>query len=354
MSDNPVGVIVTVLVIGIVLLAGFQIIDAVGQQTDTEPSRVDVAQPLDGDSWVAIGDGHGTNETVVTSRGYALQLNGANDSYIRSDQEVDVASDDTWTVCTWVQVRDTAQTMTALSVDGRVLLGYNGTEGNWTGWYYDDGSSSSWRLSTNATNETDRFHQLCLWHDDTNELRLYVNATQEDSVADTSADNIEDAPVEGSNWNGSLEETRTFDDPLNQSQLSATVNQPNDPLANATRTARIMYDAGGGDTVHIWWSGAKATVSNGTWVDGFDGEELSRAGMLGGDYEWRSEGPQIRPTSDSTIADAPVVYVTYDRSSTSVTVMEDVAGALELANVLMVVLIAGIVITLLRLRAGGV
>lgn len=348
MAENPIAVVATVLTIAIALLIGIAVTDTIGQQTDTTPSAVSEIQPLDGTTWVNVDSAYGDNETVYQSRGNAVKLNGADDSYVKSNADVQIATDGNWTVCTWARVGNSSASMTALSVDGRVVLGYNGTAGNWTGWYYDDGSRSSWNLTADATNESRDLHQLCMVRDDP-ALRFYVNATREDSVPDTSASNVASAPVSSTNWNGTLEETRTFDDALTASQRNATVNQPNDPLTNATRTARMMYDAGAGRTVHIWWSNADATLSNGTWVSGFAGEEMQRAGIISdNDYRWRNEGPQIKPSAGGELDGAPVAYVDYDKASTSARVMNDIAGAYDLAGVIMIVLLAGVILGIVQ------
>lgn len=352
MSENPIAVVITVLTIGLAVLIGIAVTDTIGQQTDTTPTAVSDIQPLDGASWVNVDSAYGDNQTVYQSWGNAVKLNGANDSYVKSDQEVTIATDGNWTVCTWAKVNDMNSTMTALSVDGRVLLGYNGTTGNWTGWYYDDGSQSSWVVESNAENETESLHQLCMVRDEPR-IRFYVNATRTDSVSNTSAANVDSAGVASENWNGTVEETRTFDEALTASQRNATVNQPNDPLKNGTRTARMMYDAGSGNRVHIWWSDADATLSNGTWTSGFAGEKMDRAGpIMANDYRWNNEGPRIKPSEGGELDGAPVAYIDYDKASISARVMPDIASALELAPVILLVLLAGVILGIVqRFRA---
>jgi len=349
---TPADRVVIVLTIGIILLSATAVFGAFDTSTGDQVSAVDRTGgvvPLDGTEWATIADNNGENETVMETRGNAVQLNGAPDSEVRSDADLSLATDGNWTVCTWARARDTTAEMDVLSANGRIVLGYNGTATEWTLWYYDDASTSSWQLNASATTPGQGFYQLCAWQSN-DELRFYINATRRDRVANVSKANIREAPVNTSNWNGTVEETRVFDDALDASQRNATVSDPTAALPSANRSARVMYDAGSGSRVYVWFNGTDATLSNGSWVSGFDRVTVPESG-----YEWRRDGPEIRATSGSILDGAPVAWVDYDRYSSTGTAYERFFGqwtdAATMAGVVMlVVIVAGILAGVQRMN----
>jgi len=306
----------TVLQIALAVAVLGVAVGAVAQVGDENRSRVSVDQRLSGTDWATIGNYYGTNETVRRSQGYAIQLDGTPGSKYTVD-DITVATDERYTVCTWARVGNKTATMTALDVDGRLNLGYNGTTSNWTLWYYDDGSRSSFRLEASATNPDQGLTQLCGWLNDS-ELRFYVNASREGRVGNVSNASVAAAPVNATTWNGTLEETRTFDRPLNASWRNATYQQPNAPLPGADRTARIMFDQGAGDTEPVFWADATAQLQGHAWVQGHPAAVLDRDSLLSpGDYKWRTQGPEIRPVDSARLDGAPVAYVDYTKHVTN-------------------------------------
>lgn len=291
-----------------------------------------------------------TVHRVVESTGYAIELTGADDSYWQSTDSVDISSDSTWTVCVWASV-DAAgdaknRTMTALSVDGRVIIQYNGTDGNWSAWFYDDGSTNSYRVNVSAPNQPGNLTQVCAWHDGST-FAIYRNATR-GGTADTTKASIEDADLNASHWDGRQDEVRTFDEALNASQRNATYQQPVSPLANAARTGRIYFDSGAGTTEPIFFTAGSATLSNASWtLSGWDGAVLAK----GSDYavSGDGDGDGIRIFESSPVAEAPAVWVTY--SGTDAPLVYPVVGVLSpgigLLAVLGIVIVAVAVMKLL-------
>lgn len=244
--------------------------------------------------------------SVRDSQGNAVRLTGADDSYIQSQEDVDLASDDTWTVSTWAAVNSSAtgETMTAVSANARVIIEYNGSDSQWSAWYYKEGSRDSYRVNVSAPSPTD--YTLVTATANSTHFTIYRNTTQGE-VVDITTSSIEDATVEASNWDGTLDETRVFDDATNDSQQSDLHSNPVAPRKDRDRSARIMYDEGHGDTTAIYFTGARADVSNATWVDGLPGNDL----VEGTDYELDQEAGTITAVAGGKIDGAPVVWIEY-------------------------------------------
>lgn len=347
--------VVTALVIGIILLVGLTI---TGTVADVAPNsdashRADTVNLVGTSGYVEVvgKPGVGKHPDVVNSRGNAIQLSGANDSYIQSQQSVDVSSDETWTVATWAELNDSANlssTMTVLSVDGRLILRYNGTNQNWSAYYYDDSTTGSDIVEVDAPDPTNMTH-LAVTHDGTN-LTLHRNNAGM-NTAKTNDDSIATGDLEAQNLHGTLEETRTFDDVLSDSERQQLVDSPIKPLPDSNRTARIMFDQGSGTNEPIFYAGTTATLSNATWVDGFDGETMGRADVLGnGDYRWTEEGPELKAMDGGQLEHAPVAYVEHDFRGQVALATRDIAGAYNLASIIPILLIGGLVLTALRLK----
>lgn len=245
--------------------------------------------------------------SVNDSTGYAIQLSGAGDSYVRSDQNVSIASDDTWTVSTWARVSDGAanDTMTAISANGRVLIEYNGTTGNWSAWYYDDGSRDSYQVEVSAPNQPENLTLVTATSNGTH-FTIYANTTQGET-ADITSSSLEDSEINATNWAGTLEETKTYDDYTNLSEQQDLYDNPIAPKTDRNRTARLMYDEGSGSSTAIYFAGTTATISNGTWVNGLAGHELTE----GSDYEIDQSSGTITALEGGRIDGAPVVWIDY-------------------------------------------
>lgn len=342
-----------VLVIGIALTVGITIADSITSTTNEfeKDTFTQESVNIEGETgqWVDVRSGElGDNHTVFDSRGNAVRLAGTSDSYVQSDGSFEFATDANWTVATWARVNSSSgsENMTAVSLNGRVLVQYNGTDGNWSVWYFDDGSSDSWRANVSAPNQPGNYSLIVAQHNGTH-LTIYRNQTQGDVVNTSAGDNIAPIWVNSTNWHGSIDETRTFDSNITDSQRNSLFNNPIDPVDNK-RTGRLMYDAGTGTNVPIYWASTSATASNITWVDGKPGQELDDTILIGDDYDWRREGPQIRPVSGGELDNAPAAFVDYDLTGSSGQTLEDIADAYEFLPVVMIALIAGVIIAVVR------
>lgn len=348
-------VVIVAIVIGASLLIGFAVVATLGDVGDDVVSQDDQDDVvlLNGNQFVLINadDGTGTNEEVRDSRGHALELTGADDSFVQSQSDFTVAEDDSWTICTWASVDAEGgaenETMTAVSIDGDVLLNYNGTDGNWSGWFYDRGSRDSYVVNASATDQPGTLTPLCLVHNGS-----HVSIYRNNSLGETenaSVESIESVETNTTNWDGRLDETRFDDDALNASQRQQLIDDPIGPLTTSNRTGRMMYDEGSGTLVYIFWASTNADSSNASYVDGLDGSVLDRDTMLSpGDYEWRSDGPEIKPVEGGELDGAPVAYVAYDFHGQLDALERRIGDAFIVGGVILVVLFGGAAISILR------
>jgi len=349
-GDDLPDVILVAIIAFVILFVGVSVLsttaDVSGESTTTtgDSERVEVSQTLDGSgSKYSLNDGVGENETLYDSRGFAVNLSGADDSYVQSDSNIQFERDENWTVATWAYVdSDASGNMTVLDLNGRVVLGYNHTATNWTLWYYDDGTTNSYQLELNAPDQRGVYTHLSVVGNDTH-VSFYRNNSQSTSqnISDTSVVN---APVNSSNFDGRLEETRTFDDALNDSQRQRLIDGPIEPQPGWNRTTRIMFDEPYASKQLILFSGASLETSNVTFSSGFAGSEVDAA-----NYSWSNDGPQVSVDPQTNY---PVVYIDYDFTATGLTVdtlTGPVGSTIILAGLIPVILILGYV----ALKLGG-
>lgn len=351
MSDT-VQTVLAVLVISIALLAGVTIADGLAGATG-EPNEVErtydrhVGLNSPG-SWTRIAYDDGFNETVVNSLGHAVNLTGANDSYIQSRDEVNFG-DDTWTVTAWGYVDNDAasDTRTLVSVDGRVIIDYNGSQGVWTAWYYDDGSRNSYRVNVSAPNQPTNFSMVTVRANDTH-LTIFRNTTQGETEA-LSGSSIAQANVNATNWDGRLEELRTFDDPLSDSEISSLHSQPVHPQPGTNRTARAMFDQPDRATQHLYFTGTGLLTSNVTYSAGHPGSEMQGVSLWNeltgeSDYRWDSDGPRIMAVDGGELDGAPVAFVSFDSRAMLPDMVQGFANFIEFAALVPLILIVVVVI----------
>jgi hypothetical protein len=344
--------VVAALTLSLALMVGTAVVGDVtdGQEGIREDESTAVLLGNTG-QFVSIADAEGFEETVYNSRGKAVNLTGADDSYVESKSNYKIASDDTWTVSLWARVDNESgsQTMTALSVNGRLVVNYNGTDGNWTAWYYDESSTSSWQVNVSAPDQPQNLTNVQVWSNGTH-LTIYRNTTQGD-IVNITGDNIESAPVTSENWDGRLDEVRTFDDAINSTTRSELHNTPIAPQNNTNRTSRIMFDQADKSTQLIFFTDTRLEQSNVTFSQGLPGEQMDAKSLLvmNPDYEWDTSGPKIKPLDGGQLDGAPVAYVDYQYEGALSKVVDSWSNAVGLAALIPM---AGIALLILRRLQG--
>lgn len=355
-GDSLPAIVLTVVIAFVVLAAGVAVLNPVVEQsTDDDGSgeRIQTNVVATGDTgvWYRIGDYSGVDPDVTTSRGYAVNLTGAPDSYVKSDDGIDIATDDTWTVSTWARADPdaTPNTMTAVDVAGRLSIRYNQTSAEWVAWYYDDGTGNSYELAASDASQPGNYSNVQVVANGTH-IQIYHNNTAGDSAALTTS-SVADAPANTSEWDGRLEEIRTFDDALNATTRQELVESPVHPQAGTNRTARVMFDEPSASQQPIFFSDATMAQQNVTFSAGFDGQQLTEGqyAFAGSDYEWMESGPKIRLLDGGDADGAPVVYVDYTEQLLSPATWTPTATTvIGLAAILPMLLLIGYLLAVLR------
>lgn len=345
---NPIRAMIGGFLLVIVIVAGTTAIGALGEATGIDGGErvTNEAALFDGNGeYVQLGSTTGKNETVFKTTGYAVNLTGASDSYVQSSSDVDIAADKNWTVSVLAHVDagNANSQMTTMSVDGRLEITYDGGANQWSAWYYDDGARESYVANVSTSgNEVGNLTNIQVLHNGTH-LRIYRDNTLGETVATDGTGTIGSAPVASTNWDGRLEELRTFNTALSASERQTLVDSPAEQLPAANPTARAMFDQPSRDTQLLLYAGSGLTTSNVTYSDGVAAIEVqSASNLLGADYRWDENGPQIASIAGSQLGDAPVAYVSYDKSAGGAESVID--GWVSFANLMAVVpLLLGIV-----------
>jgi hypothetical protein len=206
--------------------------------------------------------------------------------------------------------------MTAISADGRVLVTYNGSQSQWQAWHYNEGAAPSHIVNVSTSgNEVGNFTNIIVWSNQTH-LSIYRNGTQ-GQIKNITTDNITSAPVDAQNWDGRLEEVRTFDRALDSTNRTAIVNNPVEQQPNFSTTSRIMFDQPDKSTQLILYADADLQQSNVSFSAGF-AEQVMQPKTLSNDlagttdYNWQTDGPRLAPTAGGELDGAPVAYASYD------------------------------------------
>jgi len=342
MDDLP-DILVTLTIVVVILAVGTLAVSTVVSTGDYN-DQVQTAAELDGTQWTRLDDTVGVNENVYDSRGFAIQLTGADNSKFSSSETFDVASDETFTASVWLQ-RNNDTDMTAYTLDSNLVVGYNASRGNYTAWYYDEGDRDSYQVEVSEQSGNNLENVVVVRDNET--LTIYSNLTH-GTRADLSVASTEPAPTNSTNWNGTVEELRLSDVAWNSSVRSNHYNNPIDPLSVA-QTARIMFDEPYRDYQLLFYADGRINQNNVNFVQGLPGQELDSTEVLlqQSDYKFRQEGPQIRAVSGGEVDGAPVAYVDYTSKGIAGVLVDDWNNAVGLAGVAIILLPLGAIIVYL-------
>jgi len=351
-------IIITSLVISIVLLLGVPIVESISTQRETvggERVLYDEAILADAGTFVSIDDTAGMNETVYKTTGFAINFTGANDSNLSGTGALSFGNETDWHVSVWGRPDagtegDTMQ-VTAIS-DGELIIYYNGSASEWRAWYYKQSTRDSYEVAIAAPSPVSgNFTNIQVRANDTH-LTIFRNTTA-GGTADITTSSTVDAPTEAGNWDGRVEELRTFDTAQNSSVIGDLHAQPVQQRPGLNRSARLMFDQPQrpSETL-ILLTGQTATASNVTFASGFPEQimdEQTVANDLAGtsDYRWKNDGPQLAPVADGEIDGAPAAYASYERPATGIALTDFIVWY-SVAALLPLVLIATFIIGRLR------
>jgi hypothetical protein len=268
----------------------------------TAPKDVERSYGITGAS-TSLGGNVGSVNTVQSSLDEAVRLTGANDSNVTIDGDADLGHD--LSACSWGTLDSDVVTNNEnalLLATQEAITWYNGTSDTWEGYYYNTSSRDSFRASVSAPSPT-TWTLVCLNHANQS-LNLSANTTTGSSVA-TGSSNIADYPENVSNYNGSVEETRLFDEPLNGSRRTEWVAEPGLATTGPAPAARVTYDNfGSGTSYTTFFASGTATATNATVVTGFG------APTVAGGTDYSISGGTLSILGGGVLeADGEVLYV---------------------------------------------
>jgi len=340
---NAVGGIVTAITVSIALLIGILVVGQLGffaQPGIADQVEYDAVGLEGTNTFVAFNDGLGTEEKVWKTTGFALQLQGAQNSYAESTSVLSLGGNSNFTLSTWASVNESATSanMTAVSYDGRVMIQY--LDGTWSGWYYDESTRNSHRVNITATSPTAR--SLVTVTANETHLSIYENTTQGETTSITTS-SLADGTLNTTNWDGVLEETKAYSQGSNATQVTSLYNNPIEPQQRTDKQFRVMWDQP--DRVqYVVYADAGIDVTNGKWVAGFAEQQMQSKNILGGDYEWQTDGPRIKPLSGGELDGFPVAYASYKYDTALDAQIDGIANSLGLAAIIPILIVAAILI----------
>lgn len=254
------------------------------------------------------------NITVEQSLGTKLEFDGSPNAALDAQTNAEFAGD--MEVCTWVTVANasTGSNMTVVALDDAKIqyLG-NASSPQWVGVLWDPGERVTYDANVSATSPTTPTH-VCVRESGTY-LEINANGTDGDAVPMDGAHTLTHAQYNISTLNGSVEETRGYNESLSVSERTALRNEPTAPLDTATPRVRVMYDSratlgSSPSSFPVYFAGTDASVTGGTLVAGYDGQTTS----AGDDYRLTDFGGTLIAVNGGTLDGAPVAFVEYEGS----------------------------------------
>jgi len=366
-GDNGVGslaaVLLTATILFVLLFIGIAVVNPVistttGGDSGAQGERIVTSVELGGaGQFVAIDDDYGHNQSVYDSRGYAVHFTASNDSYLAADKDVTLSTGGNWTVSLWASLNQSAATgvtHAVVNLDGQLIVTHNDTTSDWTAHYYDEGDRTGTNVSVNAPDQPGVLANIQVVRaGDT--LTIYRNNTAGES-ADLNDSGVFEAPVNATDWHGRLEELRVYDDALSSSTRSNLYQDPNGPTTGHNQTARAMFDEPYRSSQRLYYTSAVLQQSNVSFQQGHAGQTVDEGdfAVLGADYKWRSDGPELAPVGGGRLDGAPVAYVDYNEQRVSTTdLTRQFSSALVLAGLIPVVLVVGYIVTTLNVVGRG-
>lgn len=328
--------IIAAVVIGIVSLIGLVIaggIVGVGVDmgvTDTEtalePAPTEYVK-LDAD----VEDASALDVSASTGTAVALQSDG----YV--EPPTNVTNSTSWTFMATADPDGDPDATYGLYAERNATLVVLKEGGNWTARYNASGDTAY----VEGPAAEDRQSVGVEWANGSDELRLYVNGTLEDSAAPTATTEPRNV---SQHWNGSIDEVRAFDTAVGGSVHSDYHADGVQPLDTTNASLRLMFNDGRLTTAYRT-AGDAEIVGNASTTRGVQPPEM----VLGDDYEVDTGATptEFRVTSAGYLADAPVVLI--EGASPLAESLFGIAGglssAMELVPVVLLLLIGSVIIS---------
>lgn len=338
--------ITTVVVLAIVALVGLAVLGPiVGVVTTTDagtaPGTV-YLEPAPSDATTI--EGLKRDDPVRATTGTAVELEGQG-AYVDDPTNDSVFERGSWTMAMVIDanesVVDAADTRTLYAHENEsVLLLYE--RGNITLRVENSTGATAYAEADGSLSETT---VSAAYNASADEIALYVNGTQRDTAAFTTATEPRDPAAA---WIGTLDEIRAWNASLSSSDHAAYDSEPVTPLPDNAALRLMVNDRQ--PAVAYYTPGDAQFVGAHSFVDGVSGPDLTR----GDDYT--IDDNDISTVAGGAVEGAPVLIVTVaegDLNPTVAAVVGGVSGALELLPVVMLAILSTVIISIVgRLRQG--
>lgn len=248
---------------------------------------------------------------VMATTETALFFDGS--AYVESSAPGDVG--ESWTLCSTGELGDDANQNATYSLaayeNESIHLQYDA--GQWA--VYHDNGSHDGRAAISAT--ADDLTPVCARYD-AGSNDLSIEDTDSNATAQlTSSTTSRNVSWE---WIGRIDETRVFNESIDDANVTAYLDDPVQPLPGTNRAARFMFDEGSGSSTTVYFAGVDATLVGTAWTDGVENPSTSTlfgttsAIQEGDDYELDDSPFSIRLVEDGYLDGAPVIHIEWSGS----------------------------------------
>ena len=245
-------------------------------------------------------------DRVRTSLNDSLALDGTANSELAMDTDANL--EDSFSVCTYAE----ADSSVVSNNEARLLLStqqaqlqYNGTDDVWQGRYTNVSNGSAWHANVSATSPSTPT-LVCL-NRHSGAFNISANTTTGADVATTGTTSA--ALLNGSNWNGNVDETRMYETVLNGSQRTDYVAEPVLAVDGGAPAARVTYDQFNTDLsdIEVYFSDTSASATSASVAGGRAGPAISD----GVDYEINGGDITVLSGSSTLDTQGEVLYINY-------------------------------------------
>lgn len=255
--------------------------------------------------------------------------------------------------CTYVAVGNTDANVTVATANGDVTIQYHGNRSidRWVGVRYDEALTARADVTATATTP-DHLTHVCV-RQASGTVTLALNGTD---VASTPINSSSTAPNVRANTtalNGTLEETRLYDDNLTAGERNTLVTSPTAPIDRLDPVARLYYDsrkpAGASvSSTPVYFATTTADITGGTVTAGFDGRGAAPEDVILSD-----DGKTATARNGSNLDGQPTAFISYQAATGGGALLLRVSNTLETAFILVpIVLIAALAAAAIGLVPG--
>jgi len=275
--------------------------------------------------------------TILDSTGRAVSLDGSPDAAVTASLGVDTQQAH-YSVTTWTAVNGT-DNQTIMQVGSGMAVSYRQDLDAWRLWVYNKSSANSYATTVPAPSEGS-LTRLAVVRDNQT-VTLYRNESASANVTlAPSGSSI--APAPSGTLQGTLEETRGWQETLTASERAATYNRPLRAVNSSRADARLMYDGTGSDII-VGFAG-DGTLTSGSRTAGFAGQQMVR----GNDYTLSLAGADLTISTAGRLTNMPQLVVRAPGGGGGTTLTVVLGQVFQVAAVVLVLIVGAAIVRVSR------